>query len=100
MMSGGGVLCGLFDGGFDGGWTGVGVDAGGGVGSEDGGFVPPELGVGLAFLGAFARCRGSATAVPSPAIRGAEPAAGTAGSSPGVTLAGFGFGFSPALATA
>jgi hypothetical protein len=100
MMSGGGVLCGGFDGGFDGGWDGGGVDAGGGVAWDDGGFDLPELGAGVAFLVAFARCRGSPGAAPRTASRGAVPAAGMAGSSALVTLAGFGFGFSPALATA
>jgi hypothetical protein len=101
MMSGGGVLWGGFDGGLDGGFDGGGVDAGGGVGVDDGGFDPPELGAGVAFLVAFARRRGSAGAAPRTASRGAEPAAaGTAGSSAPVTLTAFGFGFSPALATA
>jgi hypothetical protein len=101
MMSGGGVL----SGGFDGGWDGGGVDTGG-LGVDDGGCsgcgvdVPPESGAGV--RRGLALRRGSAGAAPRPATRGAEPDAGTAGRSALVSLAGFGFGFgsSPALATA
>jgi hypothetical protein len=105
MMSGGGVLWG---GGVDRGGgveAGGGVDAGGGVGEDDGGFDLSVLGVGVGVVRLVTltrACRGSAGASPRTASRGAEAAAGTAGSSARVTFSGlaFGFCFSPALATA
>ena len=104
MMSGGGVLSGGFDGGCEGGGVetgGAGVDDGGCSGCSGCGVdVPPRSGAGV--LRALALRRGSAGAAPRPATRGAEPEAGTAGSSALVSSGGFGFAFgsSPALATA